>query len=76
MKFSVVFWDILPCKIIVDRRFRGASTIILHGSISQKTSLNFIHTLSGIQTHGLSIKKIKVYASDRAATGTHVCISW
>jgi hypothetical protein len=24
MMFRVVFWDILPCKIIVDRRFRGA----------------------------------------------------
>jgi hypothetical protein len=23
MMFRVVFWDILPCKIIVDRRFRG-----------------------------------------------------
>jgi hypothetical protein len=23
MKFRVVFWDVLPCKIIVDRRFRG-----------------------------------------------------
>jgi hypothetical protein len=22
--FTVVFWDILPCKMIVDRRFRGA----------------------------------------------------
>jgi hypothetical protein len=22
--FRVVFWDILPCKVIVDRRFRGA----------------------------------------------------
>jgi hypothetical protein len=22
--FRVVFWDILPCKMIVDRRFRGA----------------------------------------------------
>jgi hypothetical protein len=53
MMFRVVFWDILPCKMIVDRRFRGAywwwrqyatlkrrSTIILHGSISQKTTLN------------------------------------
>jgi hypothetical protein len=43
MMFRVVFWDILPCKIIIDRRFRGAyclhyqyaplkrrSTIILH----------------------------------------------
>jgi hypothetical protein len=24
MMFRVVFWDILPCKMIVDRRFRGA----------------------------------------------------
>jgi hypothetical protein len=24
MVFRVVFWDILPCKMIVDRRFRGA----------------------------------------------------
>jgi hypothetical protein len=22
--FIIVFWDVLPCKIIVDRRFRGA----------------------------------------------------
>jgi len=24
----IVFWDVLPCKIIVDRRFRG--TYCLH----------------------------------------------
>jgi hypothetical protein len=24
MMIRVVFWDILPCKMIVDRRFRGA----------------------------------------------------
>jgi hypothetical protein len=24
MKFRIVFWDVLPCKMIVDRRFRGA----------------------------------------------------
>jgi hypothetical protein len=23
MMFRVVFWDILPCKMVVDRRFRG-----------------------------------------------------
>jgi hypothetical protein len=23
MKFRFDFWDVLPCKIIVDRRFRG-----------------------------------------------------
>jgi hypothetical protein len=47
MMFRIVFWDVLPCKIIVDRHFRGAyclhhrrSTIILHGSTSQKTIVN------------------------------------
>jgi hypothetical protein len=28
MKFRFVFWDVLPCKITVDRRFRG--TCCLH----------------------------------------------
>jgi hypothetical protein len=28
MKFRFVFWDVLPCKIIVDRRFRD--TCCLH----------------------------------------------
>jgi hypothetical protein len=42
MMFRVVFWDILPCKMIVDRRFRGA------GSISQKTTLNII--LAAVRT--------------------------
>jgi hypothetical protein len=23
VKFRIVFWDVLPCKVIVDRRFRG-----------------------------------------------------
>jgi hypothetical protein len=35
MTFRIVFWDVLPCKIIVDRRFRGTS---------QKTVLN-IHSI-------------------------------
>jgi hypothetical protein len=36
--FRIVFWDVLPCKIIVDRRFRGAYCL-LHQT-SQKTILN------------------------------------
>jgi hypothetical protein len=40
MKFRFVFWDVLTCKIIVDRRFRGTCCLILHGSTSQKTNLN------------------------------------
>jgi hypothetical protein len=64
MEFRIVFWDVLPCKIIVDRRFRGtcclhhqgfrSSTIILHGSISQKTTLNII--LAAVRTWNLTKK--------------------
>jgi hypothetical protein len=64
--FRIVFWDVLPCKMIVDRRSRGAyclhhqgqyaplkrrSTIILHGSTSQKTILNII--LAAVRTWNL-----------------------
>jgi hypothetical protein len=44
MKFRFVFWDVLPCKIIVDRRFRG--TCCLHhqdddgGSTYSETSVD------------------------------------
>jgi hypothetical protein len=31
MKFIFVFWDVLPCKIIVDRRFRGTCCLHHHG---------------------------------------------
>jgi hypothetical protein len=52
MMFRAVFWDILPCK---------RSTIILHGSITQKTALNMIIYLlrllfshfQGLRTLGL-----------------------
>jgi hypothetical protein len=39
MKFRTVFWDILPCKMIVDRRLR--STCCLHHQ-----GINFILTRS------------------------------
>jgi hypothetical protein len=59
MKFRIFFWDVLPCKIIVDRRFRGTyclhlwwSTIILHRSTSQKTILIFI--LAAVRTWNLT----------------------
>jgi hypothetical protein len=39
MMFRIVFWDILPCKMIF-APLKRRSTIILHGSISQKTTLN------------------------------------
>jgi hypothetical protein len=52
MMFRVVFWVVLPCKMIVDRRFRGVyflhhqyaplkrRSTILHGRRNQKTTLN------------------------------------
>jgi hypothetical protein len=65
LMFSIVFWDVLPCKMIVNRRFRGAYsldhqsahlkrrlTIILHSSTSQKTILNII--LAAVRTWNLT----------------------
>jgi hypothetical protein len=76
MKFRIFFWDVLPCKIIVNQRLRGTcclhhqgslmleadvplkrrSTIILHGSTSQKKILNFI--LAAVRTWNLTISII------------------
>jgi hypothetical protein len=62
MKFRFVFWDVLPCKIIVDSSplwwsqhviLKRRSTIILHGSTSQKTNLNFI--LAAVRTWNLTM---------------------
>jgi hypothetical protein len=58
MMFRAVFWVVLPCKMIVDRRFRGAyclhhqgwMTIILHGSTTQKTVLNINYPVTEIHT--------------------------
>jgi hypothetical protein len=33
LMFRIVFWDVLPCKIIVDRRFRGAYCLHHHPSV-------------------------------------------
>jgi hypothetical protein len=31
MMFRIVVWDVLPCKILVDRRFRGAYCVLRLG---------------------------------------------
>jgi hypothetical protein len=34
MMFRIVFWDVLPCKMFVDRRFRGAYCLHHQGWVS------------------------------------------
>jgi hypothetical protein len=34
--FRIVFWDVLPCKIIVDRRFRCSYCLHYHSSLMMK----------------------------------------
>jgi hypothetical protein len=47
MMFRAVFWVVLPCKMIVDRRFRGAYCIPDDGgSTTQKTALNIKRTFA------------------------------
>jgi hypothetical protein len=43
--FRVVFWDILPCKLIVDRRFRGAYCLHHHHSSLMMEAVRTSETL-------------------------------
>jgi hypothetical protein len=47
MKFRIVFWDVLPRKIIVDRRFRGTcclhhegSYLMMEAALTSETSVD------------------------------------
>jgi len=38
-KLRFVFWDVLPCKIIVDRRFRGTCCLHHQGDENVKSRI-------------------------------------
>jgi hypothetical protein len=78
MMFRIVFWDVLPCKIFVDRRWwrqyaplKRRSTIILHGSTSQKTILN-----NGPIVHATGNLRARMSTAERscsnATLSTHI----
>jgi hypothetical protein len=48
--FRVVLWDILPCKIIVDRRFRGAYCDV---DVRVDTNVSETHTVTIFRIAGL-----------------------
>jgi hypothetical protein len=48
MMFRVVFWDVLPCKMIVDRRFRGA--YCLHQYIPEDSSEHISYSFLDYET--------------------------
>jgi hypothetical protein len=67
MKFRTVFWDVLPCKIptdvsdvraasIIRDNLKRRSTIILHGSTSQKTILNLKNNVFNLNFKKVSYK--------------------
>jgi hypothetical protein len=81
MMFRAVFWVILPCKMIFDRRLRGAycrhnlkrrSAIILHGSITQKTTLNSNRLTTHIQSYIRSRNGVKNYIIIKIKTGLKI----
>jgi hypothetical protein len=44
MKFRIVFWDVLPCKIIVDWRFRGTCCLHRRGwNVGRQLSYTAVH---------------------------------
>jgi hypothetical protein len=38
--FRFVFWDVLPCKIIVDRRFRGTGCLHLQALMMEAARIS------------------------------------
>jgi hypothetical protein len=48
--FRVVFWDILSCKIIVDRRFRGAYCLH-HQDIPEDNSEHHTRRRENLKPH-------------------------
>jgi hypothetical protein len=40
--FRIAFWDVLPCKMIVDRGFRGAYCLHHQGWVRRTTSLSLL----------------------------------
>jgi hypothetical protein len=52
MKFTIVFWDVLPCKMIVDRRFRGAYCLNHLGSDDNHFTRQYIpEDISGLLSY-------------------------
>jgi hypothetical protein len=48
MMFRIVFCDILPCKVFVDRRFRGHSSLMMEVVRTSETSVDKHFTLQYI----------------------------
>jgi hypothetical protein len=40
MMFRIVIWDVLPCKMIIDRRFRGAYSLMMEAVRTSETSVD------------------------------------
>jgi hypothetical protein len=65
MMFRIVFWNVLPCKIIVDRRFKSAYCLIHHPWWRQyaplkRRSTNILHVSTFQKT---ILNWIKMFAS-------------
>jgi hypothetical protein len=69
MVFRIVFWVVLPCKIIVDRRFRGAyrTTGILFSNfcfgtiVVSKQHTELVHFFMSILTVTRFVRLIQQY---------------
>jgi hypothetical protein len=65
MMFRIVFWDVLPCKIIVDRRLEVRTASIIGEHHKRQTSI----PREGFETAIPVTKRPQTYALDRAASG-------
>jgi hypothetical protein len=78
MKFRIVFWDVLSCKIIVDRRVRGAcclhhqgddSSLMIKAARTSETSVDYYFTRQYIPEDNSERQKTQLVPK-RSVNGT------
>jgi hypothetical protein len=67
---SVIFESVWYLVGLPGRGISPSQELCLHRKSRYREARTNIHALSGIQPHDLSVQAIKVFALDRAATGT------
>jgi hypothetical protein len=81
MEFRIVFWDVLLCKIILDRRFRGTcclhhpSYLMMEAARTSETSVDNYFTRQYIQEENseLHTRRRENLKSQTDNSGSHSC---
>jgi hypothetical protein len=73
LKFTFVFWDVLPCKIIVDRRFRGTCCHHYQGDEFYILMTCFKHCVSNdLVEHELNDFQLSTFLTSQVTLFVHI----